>query len=79
MHGIPHELHKPGQKVTHSPGCGTFYDRCSDKDYTKFDRTPFYIEMVKLENEFKQTTGLDGRIKMTVAEMIVSLSQMKKG
>ena len=78
MHGIPHELHKPGQKVIHGPGCGTFHDRCSDKGYAKFDRTPFYMEMVRLENKFKQTTGVDGRIKMTVAEMIVSLSQKKK-
>jgi hypothetical protein len=28
--------------------------------------------MAKLENEFKKAAGLTGRIKMTVAEMLVS-------
>jgi hypothetical protein len=31
--------------------------------------------MAKLENEFKQAAGLDGRIKMTIAEMIVSIAR----
>ena len=75
MHGIPHELQKPGQMVTQGPGCSTFDDRCSHKPYYKFDRTPFYLEMAKLENEFKQAVGLDGRIKMTVGEMIKSIGQ----
>ena len=74
MHGIPHELQKPGQNVIHGPGCSTFDERCGDKGYFKFDRTPFYGAMAKLENEFKQTAGLEGRIKMTVAEMVVSIA-----
>ena len=77
MHGIPHELQKPGSKVIQGPGCSTFDDRCSHKPYYKFDRTPFYLEMAKLENEFKQTAGLDGRIKMTVADMIVNIMQIR--
>jgi hypothetical protein len=31
--------------------------------------------MAKLENEFKQTVGIEGKIKMTVAEMILSITQ----
>ena len=75
LHGVPHELKKPGQNVIHVPGCSTFDDRCADKDYFKFDRTPFYMKMAKLENEFKQAAGFEGRIKMTVAEMIVRIAQ----
>jgi Fe-S-cluster containining protein len=75
MHGIPHELQKPGQKIIHGPGCHTFEERCAGKDYVKFDRTPFYVAMAKLENEFKQAAGLKGKIKMTVAEMITSIMQ----
>ena len=75
MHGIPHELQKPGQNLIHGPGCGTFDDRCANQPYYKFDRTPFYLEMAKLENEFKQAAGLNGRIKMTIAEMIKSIGQ----
>jgi hypothetical protein len=78
MHGIPHQLQKPGRKVIAGPGCGTFDDCCSHKGYFKFDRTPFYLELAKLENEFKQTVGIEGKIKMTVAEMIVSISQKKE-
>ncbi len=70
LHGIPHELQKPGRRIDYGPGCGTFDDRCSDERYLKFDRTPFYYEMAKLENEFKQAIGITGRIKMTIAEMI---------
>jgi Fe-S-cluster containining protein len=72
LHGISHEFRKPGQNVIHGPGCGMFDIRCSDRRYLKFDRTPFYFEMAKLESELKQAVGLSGRIKMTIAEMIVS-------
>jgi len=72
LHGIPHELQKPGRPVSHGPGCGAFGEQCFGKPYLKFDRTPFYIEMAGLENEFKQAIGLTGRIKLTIAEMIVA-------
>jgi Fe-S-cluster containining protein len=72
MHGIPHELQKPRQNVINGPGCLTFDKRCADKGYYKFDRTPFYVALAKLENEFKQALGVEGRIKMTVAEMLLS-------
>jgi len=75
LHGISHELRKPGQNIIRGPGCGMFDLRCSDKRYLKFDRTPFYLEMAKLESELKQAVGLSGRIKMTIAEMIVSRLQ----
>ena len=75
MHGIPHELHKPGQAVINGPGCATFDERCADKGYFKFDRTPFYVALAKLENEFKQAVGIEGRIKMTIAEMIKCMGQ----
>ena len=78
MHGIPHELQKPGQDVIHGPGCSTFDERCADKGYFKFDRTPIYVALANLENEFKQTVGIEGKIKMTVAEMILSITQEKK-
>jgi len=75
LHGIPHELQKPGQKVIYGPGCSTFDERCSNKPYTQFDRTPFYIGLARLENEFKQSVGGAGKLKMTVTEMIVSMAQ----
>ena len=71
LHGIPHELRKPGKNVVRGPGCGMFAVQYSDKSYRKFDRTPLYFAMAKLESELKQAVGLTGKIKMTIAEMIV--------
>jgi ribosome-associated protein YbcJ (S4-like RNA binding protein) len=31
--------------------------------------------MATLENEFKQAAGLGGRIKMTIAEMIINIAK----
>ena len=70
LHGIPYQLQKPGQRILYGPGCGAFDDRCREKAYFKFDRTPFYFRMAQLENDFKRAVGLAGRIKMTIAEMI---------
>jgi hypothetical protein len=73
LHGIPHELQKPGRQVVYGPGCAAFDDRCSGRPYLQFDRTPFYYAMAGLENEFKQAAGLTGAIKLTVAEMIIRI------
>ena len=73
LHGIPHELRKPAQNIVYGSGCETFDERCAEKSYFKFDRTPFYFAMAKLEREFKEATGLTGRVKMTIAEMILSM------
>jgi len=73
LHGIPHELHNPRRPVSYSPGCNAFEERCSGRPYYPFDRTTFYLEMAGLENEFKQAVGLTGRIKLTIAEMIIRI------
>ena len=68
LHGLPHELHKPGNAIYHGPGCdaGLF----DSKKYLVFDRTPFYIEMAEIEMEFLRKTHKNGRIKETVAQML---------
>lgn len=70
LHGIPHELQKSASRRVYGPGCETFDGRCSEKNYFTFDRTSFYVEMAALENKFKQTAGITGKIKLTIAEMI---------
>jgi hypothetical protein len=72
LHGIPHEYQKPGQNPVYGPGCETFDRRCGGKGYFEFDRTPFYRDMAMLEQEVKQTLGVAGKIRMTVAEMILT-------
>ena len=71
LHGIPHELQRGGQNVIHSPGCDVFTEQNREKSYFKFDRTPFYIKMAELENEMKIAAGINQKLKMTVAEMLI--------
>lgn len=71
LHGVPHELQRGGQNVIHSPGCDAFTEQNREKSYFKFDRTPFYIKMAKLENEMKIAAGINQKLKMTVAQMLV--------
>ena len=71
LHGIPHELHKPAKNPVYGPGCDEFDRRCGRKSYIKFDRTPFYRDMALLEQEARKTLGFAGKIRMTIAEMIV--------
>ena len=69
LHGIPHELHKPGSPPVKGPGChagAVLFETA----YHPFDRTPFYREMADLEIRYCRTHGKIGRIRQTVAEMI---------
>ncbi len=70
LHGIPHELHPPGQPVHYGEGCGAFAAQCGTKAVFKFDRTPYYTRMARLEKELRQALGFFEKIKMTVARMI---------
>lgn len=71
LHGIPHELHSPGRNITYGSGCEAFSKYCSEKDYYRFDRTPFYIKMASLEKDLKQAAGITMKVKMTIADMLV--------
>ncbi len=70
LHGLPHELSKPGFKPVKGAGCNAgLFD---DKPYIKFDRTPFYQQMAQIELAFRQDLNKPGRIKETIAQMLVS-------
>ncbi len=71
LHGIPHELRKPGGSVARGPGCTEFDNRCGQQNYVPFDRTPYYVEMAELERELKMALAVTGKFKMTVAEMVL--------
>jgi hypothetical protein len=76
LHGIPHELHGPGGRVIRNPGCDEFFDQCRESgrtDYIQFDRTPFYRQMAMLEKELRQKTGYVDKIKLTIAQMLVTI------
>lgn len=71
LHGIPHELHNPGRDIAYGPGCEAFSKYYSEKDYYRFDRTPFYIKMASLEKDLKQAAGITMKVKMTVTDMLI--------
>ena len=71
LHGLEHELVKPGQPPLRSSGCDLFIQQTDSIEYIKFDRTPHYIEMAKLEREIRQTSGYMKKIKHTIAEMLL--------
>ena len=75
LHGIPHELQRAGQGILNSSGCGTFTLNYSGKTRFKFDRTPLYLQMAALEKEMRQAVGMTQKIKMTVAQMIVTFGE----
>ena len=70
LHGISHELTRPGKGKTHSPGCDEFMKQCSKMDRFIFDRTPFYKDMAALEKELRQSVKISQKIKLTVAQML---------
>ena len=72
LHGIPHELIRPGQTVQFHQGCNDFHDAFNAMDYYPFDRTPLYMEMATLEKRFKAESGINQKVKMTIAEMIMT-------
>ncbi|MBC2711972.1 MAG: hypothetical protein HGJ94_13580 [Desulfosarcina sp.] len=77
LHGIPHELHRPGGNVTKHPGCDAFFDQCRESgntEYIRFDRTPFYRQMATLEKELRLETGYADKIKLTIAQMLVTIT-----
>ncbi|EMS78592.1 YkgJ family cysteine cluster protein [Desulfotignum phosphitoxidans] len=69
LHGLPHELHPPGRRVIRGPGCDA--GQFATRDYIPFDRTPFYTQMAALEQQFKKQQNRTGRIRETIAQMLL--------
>lgn len=78
LHGIPHELRRPGFDAVRAPGCDAFTDECGSQAYITFDRTPFYKEIAMLEQELRKESGVKEKIKMTVAEIIEEAAGKRK-
>ena len=72
MHGIPHELKKPGTPVHYGQGCGLFMKNYFNENYYPFNRTPFYFKMALLEDDMKRENNLNGKFKKTISEMLTT-------
>ncbi len=71
LHGLAHELVKPGQPPVRSVGCELFTKQTENIEYIKFDRTPHYIELAKLEGKIRVASGFMEKTKNTIAEMLI--------
>jgi Fe-S-cluster containining protein len=74
MHGLSHELHRNDGTILHGQGCRRFDDQAQGKAYFRFDRTPFYNQMALLEKEVRLISGMNRKLKMTIAEMLTTQS-----
>ncbi len=73
LHGIAHEFRLPSGEIRQGTGCAVF-DRVSEGKFSyAMDRTPFYSRLAALEKSTREILGQPGKIKMTVADMIVSI------
>lgn len=72
LHGIPHELRRPGSPAIQGPGCAAGDPLFSATGYHTFDRTPFYSDMAHLEMEYRTTIETPGKIRETIAEMLLN-------
>jgi len=70
LHGLPHELRKPGSNPVIETGCRA--GRFDSQSYFKFDRTLFYQKMAHLEIYYRQTSKKKGKINETIAQMLIS-------
>lgn len=71
LHGIAHMLRRPDGRVQTGPGCDGFYTHCGPSADHHLDRTPLYTAMAKLEQELRRALGFSGKIRMTIAEIIL--------
>lgn len=72
LHGVPHQLRRPGKSVLHAPGCAAFTHRCGEMDIYAFDRTPFYTQLAMLERHFRAVLNIaPGRsVRLTIAQIL---------
>lgn len=66
LHGVPWKMLGRSGEVT-GPGCEVFGDGV---DSPCLDRTPHYRELALLEQDLRKKSGFDGRIRLSIAEML---------
>lgn len=76
LHGIPHKLKRPGQNLLCGPGCDTFERERQIQYDVRLDRTLYYRQMAELELKLQKEAGVHRKLKMTIAEMILSFDAL---
>ena len=71
LHGIPHVMRHPARGLITGTGCHMFEASCSQAAGHPLDRTPHYSAMAMLEKSLRKASGIEGRVRLTIAEMIL--------
>ena len=74
LHGVAHEFIGPDNTVRSGPGCDKFTLHSDNHLGARFDRTPMYRRMALLEKKLRERIRFKGRIRLTVAQMIIYAS-----
>lgn len=69
MHGIPHVIRFPGKPDHIGPGCDAGSALFKEAPH-RFDRTPHYREMARLEQAYRLKKRKTGSIRRTIAEIL---------
>lgn len=75
LHGIPSAFRRPDGREVRGPGCEAYRVRVPERSAVFLDRTPFYRELARLEADLAGVLRPSGRMKMTVAEMVLALGR----
>lgn len=75
LHGIPSAFRRPDGRDVAGPGCDAYHRRVADTDAVSLDRTPFYRDLARLEADLGAVLRPPGRMKMTVAEMVLAFGR----
>ncbi|MCK7507555.1 MAG: hypothetical protein MZV70_28300 [Desulfobacterales bacterium] len=75
IHGVPFELHKPDMSIEYGTGCHRFQAEKMplNTTYFIFNRTIFYRELAKLEEEVRKSLSFAGPYRKTTAEMVLAI------
>jgi Fe-S-cluster containining protein len=72
LHGIPHRLQRLDGQVLTGPGCEAYEARCGQNSGHSLERTPLYTAMAALERQLREQLGFERKIKLTVAQMMMT-------
>lgn len=79
LHGIPHQLRRPDGRGQAGPGCADFDRQCGASSQPILDRTPLYAALAELEKGLRRRLGVERKIRMTIAQMMVEALVLPNG
>ncbi|MDD5452050.1 MAG: YkgJ family cysteine cluster protein [Desulfovibrionales bacterium] len=85
LHGVPHSYRRPDLALVRGEGCPKLVPPVVDTPghtiekpaRRELDRSRFYRDLARLEQELRQEIGFGERIKMTIADMITSMEKQE--